>query len=187
MRDLANNDGRNYVIWKAFSQLPALEWTACFNIIIHMEFKPKPNVIVLQDATNVFNDRVCVDWHHIACVGEIKYSDKDHLKCKAVVALIDASWFALQSTFGQRYVVTFALCGHVLVMCMVDHGGKVTTVEVNMEMNSIIALMCTFSQPFSSWTCYLHLRHYSDEDQRQSNSSYSDCNQGLLANARGAI
>ena len=34
--------------------------------------------------------------------------------------------------------MTFALCGHVLVMCMVDHGGKVTTMEVNMEIESFL-------------------------------------------------
>ena len=33
------------------------------------------------------------------------------LQCEAVRALIDAFWFALQSMFGQHYVVTFALCG----------------------------------------------------------------------------
>ena len=40
--------------------------------------------------------------------------------------------------FGQCYVMTFALCGHVLVMYMVYHGGKVTTMEVNMEVGSFL-------------------------------------------------
>jgi hypothetical protein len=102
----------------------------------------KPDVVVLQDATDVLDGGVRVDWHHVACVGEIKYSDKEHLKRQALEGLVDASWFALQSTFGRRYVVTFALCGHVLVMCMVDHGGRVTTIEVDMEMDPLHWIQC---------------------------------------------
>jgi hypothetical protein len=102
----------------------------------------KPDVVVLQDATDVLDGRVRVDWHHVACVGEIKYSDKKHLKRQALEGLVDASWFALQSTFGRRYVVTFALCGHVLVMCMVDHGGRVTTTEVDMEKHPLHWIQC---------------------------------------------
>jgi hypothetical protein len=102
----------------------------------------KPDVVVLQDAADVLDGGVRVDWHHVACVGEIKYSAKDHLKREALWALVDASWFALQSTFGRRYVVTFALCGHVLVMCMVDHGGRVTTTEVDMEKHPLHWIQC---------------------------------------------
>jgi len=104
--------------------------------------RQKPDVVVLQDATNVMNGGVRVDWHHIACVGEIKYSDKKHLKRQALEGLVDTSWFALQSTFGRCYVVTFALCGHVLVMCMVDHGSRVTTIEVDMEKDLLYWIQC---------------------------------------------
>jgi hypothetical protein len=102
----------------------------------------KPDVVVLHDATDVLEGGVRVDWHHVACVGEVKYSDKEHLKRQALEGLVDASWFALQSTFGRRYVVTFALCGHVLVMCMVDHGGRVTTTEVDMEKHPLHWIQC---------------------------------------------
>ena len=38
--------------------------------------------------------------------------------------------------------MTFALCGHVLVMCMVDHRGRVTTIEVKMEKDPLHWIQC---------------------------------------------
>jgi hypothetical protein len=102
----------------------------------------KPDIAILQDVTDIVANRVRVHWHHIACVGEIKYANKETLKSDAEVALTDASWFALQSTFGRRYVVTFSLCGPILVMCMVDHSGKVTPLEVDMEKNTVEWIQC---------------------------------------------
>ena len=102
----------------------------------------KPDIAILQDVTDIVENRVRVHWHHIACVGEIKYANKETLKSDAEVALTDASWFALQSMFGRRYVVTFSLCGPILVMCMVDHSGKVTPLEVNMEKNTVEWIQC---------------------------------------------
>jgi hypothetical protein len=75
-------------------------------------------------------------------MGEIKYANKETLKSDVEVALTDASWFALQSTFGRRYVVMFSLCGPILVMCMVDHSGKVTPLEVDMEKNMVEWIQC---------------------------------------------
>ncbi|KAG1765980.1 hypothetical protein EV702DRAFT_1151040 [Suillus placidus] len=94
----------------------------------------KPDVVILQDAANVSSGEVRLDWHHIAAVGEIKYANKVALRSQALEAVINASWFALCSTFGRRYAVGFALCGSVLNMSMVDHGGAVSASDVDTEM-----------------------------------------------------
>jgi len=94
----------------------------------------KPDVVILQDTANVSSGEVRLDWHHIAVVGEIKYANKVALRSKALEAVINASWFALCSTFGRRYVVGFALCGSVLNMSMIDHGSAVSTSDVDTEM-----------------------------------------------------
>jgi hypothetical protein len=62
--------------------------------------RQKPDVVILQDAANVSSSEVRLYWHHIAVVGEIKYANKVALRSKALEAVIDASWFALCSTFG---------------------------------------------------------------------------------------
>ncbi|KAG2335308.1 hypothetical protein BDR05DRAFT_954174, partial [Suillus weaverae] len=105
----------------------------------------KPDVVILQDAANISSGEVRLDWHHIAAVGEIKYANKVALRSKALEAVIDASWFALCSTFGRRYVVGFALCGSVLNMSMVDHGGAVSTSDVDIEMFLEESVQCVIA------------------------------------------
>ncbi|KAG1847034.1 hypothetical protein F4604DRAFT_1936071 [Suillus subluteus] len=105
----------------------------------------KPDVVLLHNVADISSGEVRLDWHHIAAVGEIKYANKDALRNKALEAVIDASWFALCSTFGRRYVVGFALCGPVLSMSMVDHGGTISALEVNTEKNLEESVQCVIA------------------------------------------
>ncbi|KAG1758080.1 hypothetical protein EDD22DRAFT_957219 [Suillus occidentalis] len=105
----------------------------------------KPDVVLVHDAADISSGEVRLDWHHIAAVGEIKYANKEALRSRALEAVIDASWFALCSTFGRRYVVGFALCGHVLHMSMVDHGGAVSALEVDIEKNLEDSVQCVIA------------------------------------------
>jgi hypothetical protein len=102
----------------------------------------KPDVVILQDALDVTRGNTHIDWHHVASVGEIKYADSKVLKHDAEAAVVDTSWFALHSTFGRRYVVSFVLCGPVMRLCMVDHGGKVTSIDIDLELQTNAAVQC---------------------------------------------
>ena len=83
--------------------------------------------------TYMYNKRVglrkiihaCDDVFNVAARLKANNTNNLGLPIKALVAVINVpSWFALHSTFTRQYAVGFVVCGSVLTMTMVDHGGN---------------------------------------------------------------
>ncbi|KAL4063329.1 hypothetical protein J3A83DRAFT_4193260 [Scleroderma citrinum] len=70
---------------------------------------------------------------------EIKYTANGQAD-KALQAIADAAWFMFDQQDTRCYILAASLCGSLLTVCLLNHGGNVTTVELDIECNLIYLL-----------------------------------------------